>query len=58
MGISLLLFAVSIGRVQITPEYYPLFLKSMKAAFIIMSVLCFLGIFASIARGKTRKTKE
>jgi len=58
MGISLLLFAVFIGRVQITPEYYPLFLKSMKAAFIIMSVLCFLGIFASIARGKTRKTKE
>ena len=54
MGISLLLFALFIGRVQITPEYYPLFLKSMKAAFMIMAALCFLGIFASIARGKTR----
>ena len=54
MGISLLLFALFIGRVQITPEYYPLFLQSMRAAFIIMAALCFLGIFASIARGKTR----
>jgi hypothetical protein len=54
LGISLLLFALYIGRVEITPEYYPLFLKSMRTAFIIMAILCFLGIFASIARGKTR----
>jgi MFS family permease len=53
LGISLLLFAVFIGRVQITPENYPLFLKSMRIAFIIMASLCFLGVFASIARGKT-----
>jgi MFS family permease len=54
MGISLLLFALFIGRTQITPENYPLFMKSMKTAFTIMAALCFLGIFASIARGKTR----
>ena len=54
LGISLLLFALFIGRVQITLEYYPLFLKSMKAAFMIMAALCFVGIFASIARGKAR----
>lgn len=53
MGVALLLFALYIGRVQITPEYYPVFLKCMKTAFIICSGLCFLGIFASIARGKT-----
>ena len=41
------------GRVQITPQYYPLFLKSMKTAFTISAVLCFAGIFASVARGKT-----
>ena len=58
LGISLLLFSVFIGRVQITPEYYPLFLKSMKASFMIMAALCFLGIFASIARGRTRKTEN
>jgi len=56
MGMALLLFALYIGRVQITPQYYPLFLKSMRTAFIVMAVLCFGGIFASIARGKTHST--
>ena len=55
MGIALLLFALYMGRVQISPEYYPLFLKSMRTAFIISGALCFGGIFASIARGKTHK---
>jgi EmrB/QacA subfamily drug resistance transporter len=54
MGISLLLFSLIIGRVQITPEYYPMFMKSMKILFFISSILCFTGIFASIARGKMR----
>ncbi|MBF8265556.1 MAG: MFS transporter, partial [Dehalococcoidia bacterium] len=54
LGIAMLVFALHIGRVQITPEYYPLFLSSVKTAFIIFSVLCFGGIFASLARGKTR----
>lgn len=53
MGVTLLLFSLFIGRVQITAEYYPVFLKSMKIMFIISAVLCFGGIFASIARGKT-----
>ena len=55
MGMALLLFALYIGRVQITPEYYPLFLKSMKIAFSISAALCFGGIFASIARGRTHR---
>ena len=54
MGIVMLMFATYIGRVQITPEYYPLFLRSMKTAFTIFAVLCFGGIFASLARGKIR----
>jgi len=54
MGIVMSVFAVYIGKVQITPQYYPLFLKSIKLAFIIFAVLCFCGIFASLARGKIR----
>jgi len=54
MGIVMLIFATYIGRVQITPEYYPLFLTSVKVAFIIFATLCFGGIFASLARGKVR----
>ncbi|MBI4289015.1 MAG: MFS transporter [Chloroflexi bacterium] len=54
LGVVMLLFAVLVGKVQITPEYYPLFLKSTRIAFITFAVLCLGGIFASLARGKTR----
>jgi len=54
MGIAMLIFAIYIGKVQITPEYYPLFLRSAKVAFTIFAALCFGGIFASLVRGKMR----
>jgi len=54
MGIAMLIFAIYIGKIQITPQYYSLFLTSIKTAFIIFAVLCFVGIFASLARGKVR----
>jgi len=54
MGLAMLMFALYIGRVEITPEYYPLFQESMKTSFVIFAILCFGGIFASLARGKVR----
>ncbi|MGA7677420.1 MAG: MFS transporter [Dehalococcoidia bacterium] len=54
MGMVMVMFAIYIGRVQITPEYYPPFLRSVHVTFIIFAVLCFGGIFASLARGKLR----
>jgi MFS family permease len=51
MGVVMLLFTLYIGKVQITPEYYGVFIQSTRTAFIIFAVLCFLGIFASMARG-------
>jgi EmrB/QacA subfamily drug resistance transporter len=54
LGIAMLIFAVYIGKVQITPEHYPLFLKSTKVAFAVFAALCFGGIFASLARGEVR----
>ncbi len=55
MGIVTVLFAVLIGRVEITPEYYAPFLQSMQIAFVIFALLCFLGIFISLAGGRLRK---
>jgi MFS family permease len=52
MGIVTLLFNLFIGRVEITADVYPAFIRSLKAAFSVFSVLCFIGIFASLARGK------
>jgi MFS family permease len=54
MGITMLVFALYIGRVEITPEYYLSFLVSVKIAFMVFTGLCFSGIFASLARGKLR----
>jgi EmrB/QacA subfamily drug resistance transporter len=54
MAITMLLFALFIGQVEITPAYYQPFLSSIKTAFIIFTALCAAGIFASLARGNTR----
>jgi hypothetical protein len=58
LAIVVLLFALYIGHVEITPASYPLFMSSQKTAFIIFAVLCFGGIFASLARGKMRGQKR
>jgi len=52
MGIAMLIFAIHIGHIQITPEYYPAFLMSTRSAFIFFGVLCSGGVLASLARGK------
>ena len=52
LGVASLIFALVIGRVQITPEYYAAFLVSVKLAFTIFTAACFGGIFASLARGR------
>jgi MFS family permease len=52
MGIATTIFTLFLGRVQITPEYFPAFLNGTRVAFIIFGVLCFGGIFASFVRGR------
>ena len=54
MVTAMLMFTAYMGRVQITPEYYPLFLRSVKAAFVVFSGACFGGMVASLARGRMR----
>lgn len=54
MGIATLIFAVFIGRAQITPEYYPMLIKSVKTALAIFAGLCGAGIFFSLYRGELR----
>jgi predicted MFS family arabinose efflux permease len=56
MGIAMLIISVVIGHVQITPEYYPQLMTSVRVAFIVFTLLCFAGIFASLSRGNTRTT--
>jgi EmrB/QacA subfamily drug resistance transporter len=57
LGIVLLLFSIYIGPVQITPANYPLFIETMRMAFALSALICFIGIFASAARGKTKPSE-
>jgi EmrB/QacA subfamily drug resistance transporter len=55
MGIATLIFALFIGRAQITPEYYPALIKSVRVALIVSAGLCGVGIYFSLYRGRLRK---
>jgi len=50
MGIAMMLLALYMGHEAIIPSTYPGLLAGMRTGFAIFSVLCILGIFASLAR--------
>lgn len=54
LGIAMLLISLFVGRVQVTSEVHPQFILSLQIALAIFTALCIGGIFASMARGKTR----
>jgi len=53
-GTTLMIFALFMGRAPIAPSVYPLFLRSVRVAFVFYGILCVAGIFASLARGNRR----
>lgn len=53
-GIATLILTIYVGNIQITPDSYSFFIAGEKTAFIVFAALCFVGIFASFARGKVR----
>jgi EmrB/QacA subfamily drug resistance transporter len=55
MGIATLIFAQFIGKAQITPEYYPALIQSVKVALMVFAGLCGVGIYFSMYRGRLRK---
>lgn len=55
MAITMVLFSVYIGQAEITSEYYPQFLTSVRVGFIIFSVFGLGGVIAQImARNRDR----
>ena len=50
-GITMMIFALVMGREPIQPSLYPQFLRSVRIAFVFYALLCIAGIFASLARG-------
>lgn len=54
MGIAMLTFAIFMGETEISPVLYPALLRAIKTAFTIFGILCVVGVFASLSRGKLR----
>jgi MFS family permease len=52
MGIVTFVLAIILGRVPVTPAVHDGLVHSMRITFTIFAGLCFLGIFASLARGR------
>ena len=52
MGIATLIFALLIGRVQITEAHFPAFIRSVRVALGVSTLLCVAGIFFSLIRGR------
>lgn len=57
MGIAILIFSLLIGKVVITLSTYDELLASIQIAFMAFTILCFAGIFVSLA-GRRKKTEE
>jgi EmrB/QacA subfamily drug resistance transporter len=58
MTIAMMVFAIFIGREQISPSNYSDFLKSVRISFLIFSLMCSLGILFSLMRGELRKEDQ
>lgn len=52
MGIATLVLHIFIGEAKIVKSNSHLFLVSLQLVFVLFSILCTLGVFASLARGK------
>jgi MFS family permease len=51
-GLTMMLFSLFLGRSPIVPDLYPVFLAAVRSAFVLYALLCAIGVFASLARGK------
>ncbi|MGE5497217.1 MAG: MFS transporter [Syntrophothermus sp.] len=54
MAFSIMIFSIFIGNVRVAPSNFAAFIMGVKVLFLIFALLCVLGIFASLARGKLR----
>lgn len=52
MAIAALVIHVYVGEKKIDSGTIPEFMTTLKIIFIVFAILCFLGVFASLARGK------
>lgn len=58
MAIVSFIFAANLGQAKITPAVAPELLTSARSAFVVFAVMCVIGIFCSLARGKVSRHEK
>ncbi len=56
MGVVMMVLAVLMGDSEIVSENQFEFIKSIRISYAVFAVMCFGGIFASLARGKLKRS--
>jgi MFS family permease len=54
IGVAMMIFAIVIGPVQMSPAVHAELLVAVRMAFGVSALLCLCGVFASLARGNAR----
>ncbi|MFC1820040.1 MFS transporter [Thermodesulfobacteriota bacterium] len=57
MAIAMVIFSLFLGKEEISPSNYDLFLRSIYVSFLIFAILCVIGIFFSLVRGSKDKAR-
>ncbi|OFX34252.1 MAG: MFS transporter [Bacteroidetes bacterium GWA2_32_17] len=57
MAIAAMVIHIFLGDAKISKDNVGLFMQSSKVIFLIFAILCFIGIFASLARGQKKLTE-
>lgn len=54
IALATMIFQLYLGNQTVVPENYPEFVSSVKTDFVIFAILCLVGVFFSLARGKQK----
>lgn len=56
LGILILVFTLYLGKVNVNPSNYTIFLESLQTAFLIFTIISGLSVLSSLLVGKTNRT--
>lgn len=58
MGIAMLIISIFVGNVKLQPANHKELMDAIRVCFTIFTVLCIIGVFSSLARGKRAEVKH
>ena len=56
IAVATLFISIYVGNVEVADMPIPEFHDAFRTSFVVFAALCFIGVFASLARGKVRES--